>query len=77
MTQRCEECGKRLGILRRYTHPLDKRKMICGKCLNLILKDLENYRTCLKRGEQHNFECNFWDKNKRKYKNEKYFEKIQ
>ena len=75
MIQRCEECGKRLGLLSRYNHPLDSGKTVCGKCLDLISKGLENYRKCLKEGEQHNLECYFWDKNSSKCKNEKYLKK--
>ena len=71
MTQRCEECGKRLGLLQRYSHPLDRSKTVCSKCLDLILKDLENYRKCLNENKQNSLECYLWYKNKRK--NEKYF----
>lgn len=76
MTQYCEECGKRSEFLLRYSHPLDKKKVVCGKCLDLIFKGLENYRKCLKNGKQRDIDCYFWDKNKRKCKNEKYFKKI-
>jgi hypothetical protein len=76
MTQRCEECGKRLGLLQRYTHPLDKKKVVCNKCLDLILKGLENYRKCLK-NRKHDVNCYFWDKYKHKCKNEKYLKKTR
>jgi hypothetical protein len=55
--------------------PLDKKKVVCGKCLNLILRGLENYRTCLKEGKKHDTECYFWDKKTHKCKNEKYLGK--
>ena len=75
MTQRCEECGKRLGLLQIYTHPLDRKKVVCSKCLDLMLKGLENYRRCLKNGKKHDINCYFWDKHKHKCKNEKYLKK--
>ena len=75
MIQCCEECGKRLGLLQRYKHPLDMSKTICSECSDWISKGLVNYRKCLTEGRQHNFECYFWDKSISKCKNEKYFEK--
>jgi hypothetical protein len=75
MTQRCEECGKRLRFFQIYTHPLDKNKVVCGKCLDLISQGLENYRKCLKEGKQHNVKCYFWDKKSHKCRNEKYLKK--
>ena len=75
MTKSCEVCGKRLGLLQRYSHPLDKSKTVCSECFNWISKDLENYRNCLKESKHHYLECYFLNKSSSKFKNEKNFEK--
>ena len=75
MTQRCEACGKKLGLLQRYNYPLDRSKTVCSKCFDWISKDLEDYRKCLKEGKHHYLECYFWNKSSSKCKNEKYFVK--
>jgi hypothetical protein len=34
---KCNECGKKLGILEGYYHPMfGKRWLFCGKCYNKI-----------------------------------------
>ena len=75
MTQRCEEYGKRLGHLQRYSHPLDKSKTVCAKCFDRISKDLEEYIKCLKEGKHHYLEYYFLNKNSSKCKIKKYFGK--
>ena len=73
MTQRCEACGKKLGLLQRYNYPLDRSKTVCSKCFDWISKDLEEYRKCLKEGKHHYLEGYFRNKNSSKRKNKKYY----
>jgi hypothetical protein len=68
-------CGKKLGLLQRYSYPLDRSKTVCSKCFDWISKDLEDYRKCLKEGKHHYLECYFWNNSSDKCKNEKYFGK--
>ena len=42
---KCEECGKKLGILKRYHHPiLGTRFLVCGNCFNKVDGDMERWR---------------------------------
>jgi len=41
----CNECDKKLGILKGYHHPaLGKRFLICGKCYTKVEEDMERWR---------------------------------
>lgn len=77
MTRHCEVCGKILGLLQRYSYPLDRSKTVCRKCFDWVSKDLEDYRKCLKEGKHHYLEFYFLNKSSSKYNNEKYFEKYR
>jgi hypothetical protein len=68
-------CGKKLGIIQRYSYPLDWSKTVCSKCFDWISKDLEDYRKCLKESKHHYLEYYFWKNNSDKCKNERYFGK--
>jgi len=72
----CSECGRKLGIIRRYIHPLNKDKEVCGKCLIWIAEGLKNYENCLVEGFQHNNKCYFWDLNKLECKHKKEIKEI-
>lgn len=40
----CSECGKKLGFLEGYRHPVDgKKKCVCGKCWDKIEKSEKKY----------------------------------
>ena len=40
----CAECGKKLGFLKGYRHPIeDKKKCVCGDCLERIEKSEREY----------------------------------
>jgi hypothetical protein len=42
----CEECGEKLGIISRYSHPaLGIKFLVCGKCFDKIEIDMERWRT--------------------------------
>jgi uncharacterized protein (DUF1810 family) len=45
----CEECDKKLGILKGHRHPaLGTRFLVCGKCFNKVYEDMERWSTfCL------------------------------
>ena len=41
---KCEECGKKLGMLQRYHHPiLGTRFLVCGECFNKVNWDIERW----------------------------------
>ena len=46
---KCEECGKKLGILEGYRHPaLGKRFLVCGNCFDIVEESMEKWRVfCL------------------------------
>lgn len=45
----CTECGKKIGILGGYTHPvLGKGKCVCGDCFQKIEESEENYSNFIK-----------------------------
>ena len=38
----CNECDKKLGILKGYHHPaLGQRFLVCGKCYTKVEEDME------------------------------------
>jgi len=40
----CSECGKKLGVLDGYRHPVDgKKKCVCGKCWDKLEKSEKEY----------------------------------
>jgi len=45
----CEECNKKLGILRGYRHPaLGTRFSVCGKCFDKVDEDMQRWnQLCL------------------------------
>ena len=77
--KKCSECGKKINFLRSYYHPiLGKNYYVCDNCYNYINKGLEYYKKCLYEGrENHKKECYFWDKEKKRCKNEKYFKAMK
>jgi hypothetical protein len=64
----CEECNKKLGILRGYRHPvLGTRFLVCGKCYE-VYEDMERWSTfCLSdsfNAESSNFDIrSAWNTN--------------
>jgi len=46
---KCEECGKKLGILQGYRHPaLGIKFLVCGNCFDKVDKSMEKWRVfCL------------------------------
>jgi hypothetical protein len=41
----CEECGKRLGILNGYRHPIRGRNhLVCSECFDSIHESVVNWR---------------------------------
>jgi hypothetical protein len=46
---KCEECGKKLGILQVYRHPaLGTRFLVCGNCFDKVDESMEKWRVfCL------------------------------
>lgn len=41
---KCEECGKKLGIVRRYHHPaLGTRFLVCGNCFHKVNGDMQRW----------------------------------
>jgi hypothetical protein len=71
----CSECGKKLGFLEGYKHPIKGEKyLVCPNCFYIIDKSMEFYKKCLFEGRQnHKNECFFWDPKNKKCKNEKHF----
>jgi hypothetical protein len=46
--KRCEECGKKLGIIEGYRHPtLGKKHLLCRHCYDSVYESLEKYREFL------------------------------
>ena len=77
--KKCSECGEKISIMTSHYHPISgKDKLVCSKCYNYIKQGLEFYNKCLSHGrENHKKECYFWDKTKKKCKNEKFFKKLK
>ena len=73
--KKCYVCGKELKIWEGYHHPsLEKKELVCNKCLDVLEKSIEFYKKCLFEGRQnHKKECYFWDSKKNKCRNEKFF----
>ena len=43
--KRCEECGKKLGILEGYRHPvLGKNSLLCSDCFNSVQDSVVKWR---------------------------------
>ena len=41
----CMECGKKLGILEGYRHPvMGKEHLLCSKCFVVVSESVERYR---------------------------------
>ena len=41
----CEECGKKLGILKGYQHPtLGKKHLLCSPCFDKVSESVENWQ---------------------------------
>jgi len=41
----CEECGKKLGILKGYQHPtLGKKYLVCSKCFDNVSESVKKWR---------------------------------
>jgi hypothetical protein len=41
---KCEECGKKLGILQGYRHPaLGRRFLVCGFCFDKVDESMEKW----------------------------------
>jgi len=41
----CEECGKKLGILKGYKHPtMGKKHLLCSPCYNQVSDSVEKWR---------------------------------
>jgi len=41
----CEECGKKLGILKGYIHPtMGKKHHLCSPCYNQVSDSVEKWR---------------------------------
>lgn len=44
----CEECGKKLGILKGYKHPtMGKKHLLCNPCYNKVSDSVEKWRDFL------------------------------
>ncbi|UCF12075.1 MAG: hypothetical protein JSW06_08535 [Thermoplasmatales archaeon] len=42
--KKCEECGKKLGILEGYRHPVvGKDVLVCSNCFDTVLEKVEQY----------------------------------
>jgi len=74
----CSECGKKLRFWKGYRHlVLGEKYLVCSDCFDVIDKSIEFYNKCLFEGRQnHKNECYFWDSEKNKCKNEKYFKNM-
>jgi hypothetical protein len=43
--KKCEECGKKLGIVEGYQHPtLGKKHPVCGPCYDKVSESVEKWR---------------------------------
>jgi hypothetical protein len=43
--KKCEECGKKLGILKGYIHPtMGKKHHLCSPCYNQVSYSVEKWR---------------------------------
>jgi hypothetical protein len=65
---KCEECGKKLGLLNGYYHPaLGKNNFLCSDCYNVVNESVEKwidfispYKTYFKNEETKNKEQVIW-----------------
>ncbi|KYK25342.1 hypothetical protein AYK25_09570 [Thermoplasmatales archaeon SM1-50] len=75
--EKCSECGKKLRFFEGHIHPLrGKQYLVCSACFDYIIKSIAFYNICLFKGrENHKKECYFWDKEKKRCRNEEYFKK--
>lgn len=45
---KCEECGKKLGILEGYRHPtMGKKHLLCGSCHDSVCDSIKKYQEFL------------------------------
>jgi len=43
--KKCEECGKKLGIIEGYLHPtLGKKHLLCSQCFNKVSESVEKWK---------------------------------
>ncbi len=74
----CSECGKKIGFLGGYLHPIRGEKyLVCSDCFNKIDKSIGFYQKCIVEGRKnHKKECYFWDSKNKRCKNEKFFKNL-
>ena len=43
--KKCEECGKILGVIKGYRHPIqDKNHLLCNDCFDIIHESVVKWR---------------------------------